>query len=253
MKRFTDTNIWDEDWFITMPPAYRLLWIWIKDKCDHSGIWKPNLKTFENLNGTVDLEKAVEYFNTLDKVRIIKLTNGKFFLPGFFVFQYGATLNLNNNVHASALKILNSNGLSELDFRGLLEVKQSSNRGQTGVKETPKDKEKDKDKDIISSKENVNNNLQAKNNKKPKPEKTVVEKAKFADLVTMTNEEHSKLIAKHGEKFTQLCISELDNYKGANGKTYEDDYRAILSWVVDKVKKKYPNIGIATKLNPANY
>ncbi len=29
---------------------------------------------------------------------------------------------------------------------------------------------------------------------------------------------------------------------GANGKKYKSDYRAILNWVVDKVKKDIPNI-----------
>lgn len=145
MKRFTDTNIWDEDWFITMPTNYKLLWIWIKDRCDHAGIWKPNVENFKIINGEVDLEKAVEYFNTLDKERIIKLANGKFFLPGFFVFQYGKKLNLNNKVHQSVFKVLNSNGVNLWSIRGLEEVIETPGRGQDGVNLTPKDKEKDKD------------------------------------------------------------------------------------------------------------
>lgn len=141
MKRFTETTIWDEDWFITMPANYKLLWIWIKDKCDHAGLWKPNLKNFEIINGEVDLDKAMEYFNTLDKERIRKLENGKFFLPGFFVFQYGKKLNNNNKVHQSVQKILNSNGVNLTSIRGLEEVIESQDRGQEGVNLTPKDKD----------------------------------------------------------------------------------------------------------------
>ena len=40
----------------------------------------------------------------------------------------------------------------------------------------------------------------------------------------------------YGKAFADACIVELDNYKGARGKTYKDDYRAILCWVVDRVK-----------------
>ena len=40
-KRFTDTEIWEQDWFIDLPNKYKLLWNYIKDKCDNVGIWRP--------------------------------------------------------------------------------------------------------------------------------------------------------------------------------------------------------------------
>jgi hypothetical protein len=52
----------------------------------------------------------------------------------------------------------------------------------------------------------------------------------------MTLEEYEKLCNTYGEDITKQCITILDNYKGANGKKYKSDYRAILNWVVDKVK-----------------
>lgn len=68
----------------------------------------------------------------------------------------------------------------------------------------------------------------------------------FAKFVSMTNAEYEKLCSTHGKDFVEQCISKLDNYKGANGKTYKSDYRAILSWVVDSVeeenKKKSNNL-----------
>jgi hypothetical protein len=53
----------------------------------------------------------------------------------------------------------------------------------------------------------------------------------------MTNAEYEKLISTYGKSFADQCITVLDNYKCANGKKYKNDYRAILSWVVDKVQK----------------
>lgn len=67
-------------------------------------------------------------------------------------------------------------------------------------------------------------------------------KKKYAEFVTMTEEEFSKLVEKYGKPFVEVCIEELDNYKGAKGKTYKNDYRAILSWVVDSVNEKRPNL-----------
>jgi hypothetical protein len=52
----------------------------------------------------------------------------------------------------------------------------------------------------------------------------------------MKESEYNKLIEEHGEPLTKKMIQVLDNYKGANGKKYKSDYRAILNWVVDKVK-----------------
>lgn len=71
--------------------------------------------------------------------------------------------------------------------------------------------------------------------KKPKRE-TV----RMAEFVHLTDREYQKLCDDYGEKAAKLMIRELDLYKGSKGKAYKDDYRAILSWVVDRVKEKYP-------------
>ena len=63
-------------------------------------------------------------------------------------------------------------------------------------------------------------------------------KIKYSDFVSMTESEHLKLVIEYGEKNVSTFIATLDNYKGSSGKKYKEDYRAILSWVVDDVKKK---------------
>ena len=64
-------------------------------------------------------------------------------------------------------------------------------------------------------------------------------KKNYADFVSLTNDEYSSLVAKLGsEARVKRCIEILDNYKGANGKRYKSDYRAILNWVVDRLLKE---------------
>lgn len=58
----------------------------------------------------------------------------------------------------------------------------------------------------------------------------------YAEFVKMKESEYNKLVEEHGEPLTKKMIEVLDNYKGANGKKYKSDYRAILNWVADKVK-----------------
>lgn len=80
-------------------------------------------------------------------------------------------------------------------------------------------------------------------NEEKKETKNELEKIHFAEFVTMTNDEYEKLVVAYGKELADQCIEKLDNYKGSNGKKYKSDYRAILSWVLDEVKKSYkPNI-----------
>lgn len=110
--------------------------------------------------------------------------------------------------------------------------KKYENGKQNKSKAKAKDKQKEsKAKTNVNDNDNVNEN--ANENKKEQEEKI-----HFADFVSMTNAEHEKLVSTHGKDFVDQCITVLDNYKGSNGKTYKSDYRAILSWVIDKVKEQ---------------
>lgn len=102
-----------------------------------------------------------------------------------------------------------------------------------------------------TSKNNMNNHIsyitnhleEKKDNRgmgEEEKKETFNEKIHFAEFVTMTNAEYDKLVSTYGKKFSDQCIKTLDNYKGSSGKKYRSDYRAILSWVVDKVKKDIP-------------
>ena len=73
--------------------------------------------------------------------------------------------------------------------------------------------------------------------KEEEEEEEEEEKEKYAECVSMTKIEYEKLTTKYGKDFTIKCIEKLDNYKGSNGKKYKSDYRTILNWVVDEIKK----------------
>lgn len=57
-------------------------------------------------------------------------------------------------------------------------------------------------------------------------------KTAYAEFVTMTDSEYQSLCDRIGDAGAKRCIEILDNYKGASGKTYKSDYRAILNWVI---------------------
>lgn len=63
-------------------------------------------------------------------------------------------------------------------------------------------------------------------------------KIAYAEFVKMTEAEYEKLVTKYGKSMVDKMIEKLDNYKGAHGKKYKSDYRAILNWVADEVMKE---------------
>lgn len=77
---------------------------------------------------------------------------------------------------------------------------------------------------------------------KPSRKKSKSDKKAYSEFVRMTETSYNRLIELYGREFTEACIMKLDLYKGSKGKTYKDDYRAILSWVVNSVNKDHPGL-----------
>jgi len=110
-KRFTDTDIWDQDWFVELPTKYKLFWNYIKDKCDNAGFWRPNKVIAQSIIGEpINVQEFIDFVNS-DKVRIVILPTGRWFLKDFFLFQYGEIFSPTSPVHRGALKTLLSNGI----------------------------------------------------------------------------------------------------------------------------------------------
>lgn len=159
-KRFTDTEIWAEDWFLDLPNEYKLLWNFALAKANHAGVWRPNKVYFSSFCGQVDLKKAVEIFNS-DKIRVIVLESGNWFFPSFFAFQYGSTINENSKVHESILKIFEAEkidlkickGIENQIFKDLTSNKPQNNPNHR-VKDKDKDKVKEKDKEEFKEEKN---------------------------------------------------------------------------------------------------
>lgn len=78
--------------------------------------------------------------------------------------------------------------------------------------------------------------------KKAKESKSADTKVKYAEYVTMEQSEYETLCNQYGRICADKAIEELDNYKGSSGKAYKSDYRAILSWVIDKLRKNEPGL-----------
>jgi len=122
-KRFTATELWDEDWFLEMPPEYQLFWYYILAQCNHAGVFRVNLRTFCGQKEVkLSPNDALCMFN-VEKQRVRVLTSKLWFIEDFFVYQYGPTMNIKNRVHKSCWEIYQRLEIPLTSIRGLVEVK----------------------------------------------------------------------------------------------------------------------------------
>lgn len=84
-KRFTETGKWDDRWFRRLPPKAKLLWLWMLDGCDQAGVIAPDfeLASFQ-IGETVAVADIAELGD-----RVIKIGDGKYWVPKFIYFQCG--------------------------------------------------------------------------------------------------------------------------------------------------------------------
>lgn len=88
-KRFTDTQKWQDEWFLSLSNEKRMIWLYLIDTCTNAGRWKKNFKLMNFCcNSTINEEE----FNEIFKDRIID-KGDYFFIPKFLKFQYPKGLN----------------------------------------------------------------------------------------------------------------------------------------------------------------
>lgn len=108
-KRFTDTEKWKKPFIRGLTPELKLLWFYILDDCDISGLWQKDLEIAEIRAGVkfneAEIMKAFE-----DQIILID-AGEKWFIPSFLEFQYGSQLSKANNIFKSIDKILTKHNL----------------------------------------------------------------------------------------------------------------------------------------------
>jgi hypothetical protein len=163
-KRMTDTEKWQDDWFVGLSPDHKLFWLYLCDRCDHAGIWKVSTTIPERMIGIkLNLAAALDAFG--DRVEILK--EGYWRLTRFLAFQYKIPMNPSNKTHESALKLLASFNIDTSPF-------QAPSKPLPSPFEGAKDKDKDitiKELDSLSIK--IKDNSISNDSKKDKVEFTM--------------------------------------------------------------------------------
>jgi hypothetical protein len=229
-SKFTDTDIWNEDWFCDMPGEYQLFTKYIFDKCDNAGVWKPNKFDFETktkFKVSPDLLFKKMNAGGGGHDRVLLLDNGRWFITGYILFQWfnkkkTFDLVLSNRLHKSLYGILIENKIDLKKVRGLKEVLETS---MVMVMDNINLKEEKKEEEFIGEKQ---------------PKIRPPEKQSFKnDLIPWVNLLKQDVAMR--EKFVRsnYLESEYDNAtedfdalaKGEGHKSYSDYRKHFFNWM----------------------
>jgi len=204
-KRFTDTEKWKKPFIRGLQGAYKLLWLYICDDCDHAGIWQVDMEVAAiRIGEKIDIKEAIKSFD--EKIIIIDKGN-KWFIPSFLEFQYPSGLNSDNRAHNSVIILLEKYNLRISNNKPLI----SPSEGSMDM-----DMVKDMDKDMVKAEKKV----------------------KFKENILLTQKEHLQLVAEFGEKHVTDFYEYLAAYKIEKSYKTKSDYLTIKRWVVDAILKQ---------------
>jgi hypothetical protein len=204
-KRFTDTEKWKKPFIRGLQGAYKLLWLYICDDCDHAGIWQVDMEVAAiRIGEKIDIKEAIKSFD--EKIVIIDKGN-KWFIPSFLEFQYPSGLNSDNRAHNSVIILLEKYNLRISKNKPLI----SPSEGSMDM-----DMDKDMDKDMVKGEKKV----------------------KFKENILLTQKEHSQLVTEFGEKHVTDFYEYLAAYKIEKSYKTKSDYLTIKRWVVDAILKQ---------------
>ena len=204
-KRFTDTEKWKKPFIRGLQGAYKLLWLYICDDCDHAGIWQVDIEVAAiRIGEKIDSKEAIKSFD--EKIIIFDKGN-KWFIPSFLEFQYPSGLNPDNRAHNSVIILLEKYNLRISNNKPLISPLEGS---------MDMDMVKDMDKDMVKAEKKI----------------------KFKENILLTKKEHSQLVTEFGEKHVTDFYEYLAAYKVEKSYKTKSDYLTIKRWVVDAILKQ---------------
>lgn len=224
-KRFSDTEIWDKQWFMALSPKLKCLVNFIRAKCDVAGIWQPNWMLAKTYIGEKVDETDLLKIDSGKQFK--KLPAGEFFCIGFINFQYGE-LSEKCHPHRKIIALLKKYQLE--NDRVLLGYCYPTVRVQEEEKEEDKEKEEEEEKGV-----------QGEKKKFTKPTK---EEA----LSFLTTEK--KLSAPEAQEIAEEFINFYESKGWMVGKNKMKNWRAAASRAINWEQFNKHNENYKTKDNP---
>lgn len=105
MKRFSETDKWKDEWFSSLAPVEKLVFLFLIDSCDNAGFFELNTRLNSYLIGISE----VEYLGAIKGLNrgLLGAKNEKvYWIKKFLFHQKNLPLNSENNAHKQIISIL---------------------------------------------------------------------------------------------------------------------------------------------------
>ena len=241
-----DTEIWSQRWFCDLSTDAKMLYFYFWGNCNHAGILDLWEKRFKDDTG-LSLSKCIKEMDGL----IFEYKTGSFFMPKFISDQYPDFPNSKVRAQDSAIKILEREGLTDLELNPLERVSKPLDKGYGYGNGNGNDND-------LNNKgvEKINSNSPAVVTKKRKSkylseseflermQKEGKEQVKIGNgLVYLRRSDYDDLSSEFGKTMLHEMINQLDLYKSENehhcGKELyvRDEVVLRKSWVMRNAKE----------------
>lgn len=117
-KRFIDTGLFDDDWFMDLSKDAKLLWVYFITKCDHAGMLKLNEKLCRVQTDIKDLDAVIKQLGN----RLVSVSERLYFVPKYIDFQYPGFPNSKVRQQQSALDLLIKYGIWDKEKLSIKEL-----------------------------------------------------------------------------------------------------------------------------------
>lgn len=101
-KRFIDTELFNDKWFMSLKKDAKLFWIYLITSCNHAGIIEMNEPLMKLQTGINSLQTVIKELEN----RLIPLENDYYFIPKFLEYQYNKFPNSKVRAQKSAIDLL---------------------------------------------------------------------------------------------------------------------------------------------------
>ena len=101
-KRFIDTELFDDPWFMDLSKDAKLLWIYLITKCNHAGLIDVNEKLCKFQTGLKNIQTVYKELGN----RLVTVKEQLIFIPKYIEFQYPNFPNSKVKQQESAIKLL---------------------------------------------------------------------------------------------------------------------------------------------------
>lgn len=103
MKRFTESQKWDDPWFRALPGAHKLVFLYLLDRCNNAGFWEEDLDgmAFHTKVEASSLKGALKGLE-----RGLQGASGWYWVKNFLRHQKNDSLNPENPAHRQIIALL---------------------------------------------------------------------------------------------------------------------------------------------------